>query len=347
MAQIGPAGTAALAAHLSTTAAHVRYWYGLASAARLVEAFAGPDGRWLYRLTAAGRVLARNLAQQGELAGPKPILPGMVAGLLILAAGLVVVTSAAGPSPPRGFTRPGGAGPVAAGAILMQTDPGPGTRKLPPAPVRSSSLRSTSRPASPAGSASIFDLRSAISELPMMTEADRGPASTSSSMPTHAGGLSAGIAGDAEARRARAVEANPKAETRNSNFEPRSPNSELRSSNFDPRSSKPVIYRMLVTAYCPCGRCCGRWAGVPLPQRRTASGARLEPLLASGGCFAAAPPEIPFGTILRIPGYAGGRPVPVLDRGGDIHGDRLDVFFPTHRQALAWGRRVLDVEVLP
>lgn len=92
---------------------------------------------------------------------------------------------------------------------------------------------------------------------------------------------------------------------------------------------------MRVTAYCPCEKCCGRWAdGV------TASG---EPVTANGGRFAAADRSIPFGTMIEIPGYNGGRAVPVLDRGGAIRGDRLDVFFPTHEQALRWGVRHIDV----
>jgi 3D (Asp-Asp-Asp) domain-containing protein len=49
--------------------------------------------------------------------------------------------------------------------------------------------------------------------------------------------------------------------------------------------------------------------------------------------------------MLRIPGYNGGRPVPVKDRGRDIEGNRLDVLFPTHAQARAWGVRILQVEI--
>ncbi|WP_274519644.1 3D domain-containing protein [Caenibacillus caldisaponilyticus] len=34
------------------------------------------------------------------------------------------------------------------------------------------------------------------------------------------------------------------------------------------------------------------------------------------------------------------------DRGGAIHGKRLDLFIPTLQEALEFGRRRLDVEVL-
>jgi len=94
---------------------------------------------------------------------------------------------------------------------------------------------------------------------------------------------------------------------------------------------------MRVTAYCPCVKCCGRWAdGI------TASG---KPVTANGGRFVAADRSLPFGTLVRVPGYADGEPVPVLDRGGAIRNDRLDVFFPSHDEALEWGVRWLDVQI--
>jgi len=94
----------------------------------------------------------------------------------------------------------------------------------------------------------------------------------------------------------------------------------------------------VVTAYCPCKRCCGpRACGI------TASG---KPVSTNGGKFVAAPPEIPFGVRIRVPGYAGDTAVPVADRGGAIKGARLDVFFPSHREALRWGRKTLTCEVV-
>ena len=95
-----------------------------------------------------------------------------------------------------------------------------------------------------------------------------------------------------------------------------------------------------ITAYCPCRRCCG-----PNAHGVTASGKRVT---ANGGRFIAADRRIPFGTLSRIPGYANGAAVPVLDRGGAITGSRLDVYFggPNgHKRALAWGRQRLLVEV--
>jgi 3D (Asp-Asp-Asp) domain-containing protein len=98
------------------------------------------------------------------------------------------------------------------------------------------------------------------------------------------------------------------------------------------------VVMMEVTAYCPCKKCCG-----PEAAGITASGMRVSH---NAGHFVAADSHFPFHTRLIIPGYAGGKPVPVLDRGGAIKGNKLDVFFPTHEQALKWGRRKLAVMIL-
>ena len=97
------------------------------------------------------------------------------------------------------------------------------------------------------------------------------------------------------------------------------------------------IVKMMVTAYCPCTKCCGENAsGI------TASGKLVT---ADNGQFVAADASLPFGTKLIIPGYGNGS-VEVLDRGGAIRGNHLDVFFPTHEEALKWGRRMLVVVVV-
>lgn len=82
-----------------------------------------------------------------------------------------------------------------------------------------------------------------------------------------------------------------------------------------------------VTAYCPCAKCCERWA-----DGATSDGTILSPR----SRVVAAPRGIPFDTMLYVPGYGLAR---VADRGGAIKGRRLDVFFWTHEEALQWGRR--------
>lgn len=95
---------------------------------------------------------------------------------------------------------------------------------------------------------------------------------------------------------------------------------------------------MEVTAYCPCKKCCG-----PLAQGITASGKRVN---YNNGEFVAADRSIKFGTKLIIPGYAGSNPVEVTDRGGAIKGNKLDVYFHSHQEALNWGRQKLTVTVV-
>jgi 3D (Asp-Asp-Asp) domain-containing protein len=112
-------------------------------------------------------------------------------------------------------------------------------------------------------------------------------------------------------------------------------------SQQSPRSGtawRAVRVRMLVTAYCPCRKCCGRFS-----DGRTASGKSIY----DNNCmFVAADTDLlPFGTYVSIPGYYQGHPVPVEDRGRKIRGYRLDVFFLSHQQARQWGARWIDVVV--
>lgn len=105
-------------------------------------------------------------------------------------------------------------------------------------------------------------------------------------------------------------------------------------------SAAPKTHQVMmeVTAYCPCTKCCG-----PKAQGITASGKLIS---YNAGRFVAADRSMPFGTKLIIPGYHNAKPVEVLDRGGAIKGNKLDVFFPTHKEALQWGRQHVMVTVV-
>lgn len=92
---------------------------------------------------------------------------------------------------------------------------------------------------------------------------------------------------------------------------------------------------MRVTAYCPCEKCCGKYA-----DGFTASGHRIE----EGDRFVAADASVAFGTELIIPGYNDNKSVKILDRGGAISGDRIDVFFNMHEEALEWGIQWLRIK---
>lgn len=117
--------------------------------------------------------------------------------------------------------------------------------------------------------------------------------------------------------------------------------------------SKKEIVTVEATGYCKCGSCCGWkrnlmmipvYAYGPMEGQRkkvgeTASGTKAKP----GRTIAADTSIFPFGTKIKVPGYGWGV---VEDRGGAIKGNRLDLFFKTHKQALEWGRQTVTVEVI-
>jgi 3D (Asp-Asp-Asp) domain-containing protein len=94
--------------------------------------------------------------------------------------------------------------------------------------------------------------------------------------------------------------------------------------------------QMRVTAYCPCPKCCGIYS-----DGETACGHKILP----GDALVAADKKYPFGTEMVISGYNGGEPVKVLDRGGAIYENRLDVLFLSHEEALEWGVKYIDIKI--
>ncbi|MEZ6242397.1 MAG: 3D domain-containing protein [Phycisphaerales bacterium] len=108
---------------------------------------------------------------------------------------------------------------------------------------------------------------------------------------------------------------------------------------FDARPVRPVrTIEMLVTAYAPDRNSCGDFAD---GQTATLHGVTTN----AGRLVAADPSVLPYGTMLSIPGYDDASVVPVLDCGGAIKGNHLDLLFPTHEQARAWGVRRLTVTI--
>lgn len=95
---------------------------------------------------------------------------------------------------------------------------------------------------------------------------------------------------------------------------------------------------MIVTAYSPDARSC---AGSDDDLTAT-----LHHVTTNGFKLVAADPRVlGYGSMLSIPGYDQGRIVPVLDCGGKIKGNRLDVLFPTHEEARKWGVKKIKVNV--
>ncbi|MGQ9462187.1 MAG: 3D domain-containing protein [Candidatus Fervidibacter sp.] len=91
------------------------------------------------------------------------------------------------------------------------------------------------------------------------------------------------------------------------------------------------LMTMTATAYCP-NRCCGSSHG------RTATGRKAE-----YGVVAVDPRIIPLGTALYVDRY--GFAI-AADTGRKIKGARIDLCFPTHREAARFGRRTVKVLVI-
>lgn len=89
--------------------------------------------------------------------------------------------------------------------------------------------------------------------------------------------------------------------------------------------------KFVITAYCTCRVCCGVYSG----GNRTASGT----VPTSNRTIAVDTNVIPFKTKVVINGQV----YVAEDRGGAIKGKRIDMFFMTHKEALKWGRKTMEV----
>jgi peptidoglycan DL-endopeptidase CwlO len=98
-------------------------------------------------------------------------------------------------------------------------------------------------------------------------------------------------------------------------------------------------------------------AGTTVLEAPAAGGSRLLTVVATGyslagntasgipvgpGVVAVDPAVIPLGTRLTIPGYGQGI---AADTGGSISGARIDLWFSSQADALAWGRRSVTIAV--
>ncbi len=104
--------------------------------------------------------------------------------------------------------------------------------------------------------------------------------------------------------------------------------------------SRPKIKRMKVTAYCPCKKCCGKYA-----DGKTSIGKDAWKTLG----VAADPILLPYGTRLNIPGVG----IRIVDdTGGAMRQDakkgicHIDVRFHNHETAEIFGVQWSNVEIL-
>ena len=92
---------------------------------------------------------------------------------------------------------------------------------------------------------------------------------------------------------------------------------------------EPITFE--ATGYCACKKCTNSGNGI------TASGVK-----AKAGVTIAANRGYAFGTKIKIKDNV----YIVQDRGGAIKGNKLDIYFNTHEEALRFGRQILKGEVV-
>lgn len=108
-----------------------------------------------------------------------------------------------------------------------------------------------------------------------------------------------------------------------------------------PESEPESMGEFILTAYCPCVKCCGEWSAQH-PSRigtdyiqKTAS----STIPTAGRTIGVDPDVIPFGTTVIIFGHE----YVAEDRGGAVKGNRIDIFFNDHDEALEFGRQTAEV----
>ena len=97
-----------------------------------------------------------------------------------------------------------------------------------------------------------------------------------------------------------------------------------------PLSETNSLGQFKLTAYCPCSKCCGKWAG-----GITSTGAMAK----SNRTIAVDPSVIPYGSKVII----NGQTYVAEDCGGAIKGHRIDIYHDTHSEALDFGVQYAEV----
>lgn len=100
----------------------------------------------------------------------------------------------------------------------------------------------------------------------------------------------------------------------------------------EPEVQRISLGEFKLTAYCPCTKCCGKCDGI------TASGIRAK----EGVTVAADPKVLPLGTRIIIDGHE----YIVQDTGSAIKGNKIDVYFESHQEALEFGVQYKEIFVM-
>jgi 3D (Asp-Asp-Asp) domain-containing protein len=108
------------------------------------------------------------------------------------------------------------------------------------------------------------------------------------------------------------------------------------------KKPEPYYLTVIATAYCPCKKCCGKWA-----DGKTKLGTDAK----SAG-VAVDPNVIPLGSHIDVPNYQrgpnkNGSWILCDDTGKKIKGNKIDLRFKTHQEALNWGIKKIKIRVHP
>lgn len=118
----------------------------------------------------------------------------------------------------------------------------------------------------------------------------------------------------------------------------------IKGSIKEPTACVVSLGEFKLTAYCSCEKCCGYYATIRKTDENgnkivnTASGTIAQ----QGRTIAVDTSVIPFGTRVLIDGNE----YVAEDRGGAIKGNRIDIYFSNHQDALNFGVQYKTVSIL-
>jgi 3D (Asp-Asp-Asp) domain-containing protein len=105
-------------------------------------------------------------------------------------------------------------------------------------------------------------------------------------------------------------------------------------------TDKPEYVAFTATAYCPCEKCCGKWANNrPNGKIIGAAGVELEPGVSIAADFSV----LPIGTTVEIEGLGTYK---VQDTGAAVTGNKIDIYFLNHDDAVEFGVQTVYLRVL-
>ena len=100
----------------------------------------------------------------------------------------------------------------------------------------------------------------------------------------------------------------------------------------EPSIETTNLGKFKISAYCHCVQCCGKTDGV------TATGTTVQ----ANRTIAVDPRVIPLGSKVLIDGQE----YVAEDTGGAIKGNRIDMYFSTHQEALNFGIQYKDITIV-